>query len=101
MPASAAALARAGMPPDKGAQFANSAAIADAKLSWLGDVFAVPASWPLSNVFSLGDLVITIGLTIMLHSCAQSRLATRINRNRKVRRARDLNNAPTGEPKPA
>jgi uncharacterized protein DUF5317 len=85
MPASAAALARAGMPPDKGAEFANSAALADAKLSWLGDVFAVPASWPLSNVFSLGDLLIAIGLTITLHACSQSRLASRINRNRKMR----------------
>jgi hypothetical protein len=77
MPASAAALARAGMPADKGAEFANSAALAAPKLSWLGDVFAIPASWPLSNVFSVGDLLIAIGLTITLHSCSQSALARR------------------------
>jgi hypothetical protein len=75
MPASAAALARAGMPADKGTEFANSAAMESAKLSWLGDVFAVPASWPISNVFSIGDLLIAIGLTTTLHWCCQSRLA--------------------------
>jgi hypothetical protein len=73
MPASAAALARAGMPLDKGAEFANSAAVADARLSWLGDIFAIPASWPLSNVFSIGDLLIAAGVAVALHVCSRSR----------------------------
>jgi hypothetical protein len=101
MPASAAALARAGMTPDKGAEFANSAATADAELSWLGDVFAIPASWPLSNVFSLGDLLIIIGLTITLHCCSRSRLASRLTRNRTERRLRDPDRAPADTFEPA
>jgi hypothetical protein len=32
-----------------------------ARLWFLGDVFAIPASWPLANVFSVGDLLIAIG----------------------------------------
>ena len=101
MPASAAALARAGMTPDKGAEFANSAAMPDANLSWLGDVFAIPASWPLTNVFSLGDLLITIGLTITLHSCSRSRLASALSRTRNERRSPKPDRAPAGELEPA
>lgn len=39
----------------------NSGIVADAKLPWLGDIFAIPASWPLANVFSIGDLMIVLG----------------------------------------
>jgi hypothetical protein len=31
------------------------------RLWFLGDVFATPASWPLPNVFSVGDLIIVLG----------------------------------------
>jgi hypothetical protein len=31
-------------------------------LGWLGDVFALPSGFPLANVFSLGDILIGIGM---------------------------------------
>jgi MFS family permease len=74
MPASEEALADAGMVADKGEAFANSAAVEGARLAPLGDVFAIPASWPLSNVFSIGDVVIGIGLLVSLHVICRSRL---------------------------
>jgi hypothetical protein len=76
MPASASALAEAGMPPDKAAEFANSAVVHHPHLAWLGDVFAVPAAWPLSNVFSIGDVLIAVGVAVALHALTGSRLST-------------------------
>ena len=73
MPASRGALATAGFGPDEG--FVNSGAVEDARLGFLGDVFAVPASWPLTNVFSVGDVVLLAGLAYGVHVIADSRLA--------------------------
>jgi hypothetical protein len=75
MPASPSALATAGMPADKAGEFANSAVVDHAQLSWLGDIFAVPASWPLSNVFSVGDGLIALGVAVALHGVSESRAA--------------------------
>jgi hypothetical protein len=76
MPASADALAAAGLPvADPG--FENSAALDAARLAFLGDVFAIPASWPLSNVFSVGDVCIGAGLAWGLHRVCGSRLVPR------------------------
>lgn len=61
MPATRGALATAGVNPS-GETFANSAVVANARLWFLGDVFAVPASWPLANVFSVGDVLIALGV---------------------------------------
>src|SRR4051812_41632242 len=58
MPASEHALAVAGLRDDGG--FANSAAVEHPHVAFLGDVFAIPESWPLSNVFSVGDVVLLI-----------------------------------------
>jgi hypothetical protein len=81
MPAAPAALAAAGLPPDKPGEFANSAALHAPSLSWLGDVFATPAAWgPAANVFSAGDLLIALGLAVALHRLAGSRLALRPRR---------------------
>lgn len=66
LPASAAALRRAGIRIDP-ADFSNSGVLAHPRLAWLGDIFAVPAGWPLSNVFSLGDVLIVLGATWCLH----------------------------------
>jgi hypothetical protein len=41
--------------------FQNSTALAAPRLAFLGDVFSLPASWPLSNVFSVGDILIALG----------------------------------------
>jgi hypothetical protein len=41
----------------------------------LGDVFYIPASWPLSNVFSVGDVLIALGVAWAVHGICGSRLA--------------------------
>jgi Family of unknown function (DUF5317) len=76
MPASADALAAAGLPATEPG-FESSAGLADPRLAVLGDVFAIPASWPLSNVFSVGDVCIGAGLAWGLHRVCGSRLVPR------------------------
>jgi Family of unknown function (DUF5317) len=80
MPAAPSALSAAGLPAEPDG-FANSAALPDPRLPWLGDVFAIPASWPLSNVFSVGDLCIALGAVWALHRVCGSRLAPSARRN--------------------
>jgi hypothetical protein len=60
LPASASALRTAGM-AEHSTEFVNSGVVADARLAFLGDVFAIPAGLPLHNVFSIGDVVIVLG----------------------------------------
>jgi Family of unknown function (DUF5317) len=74
MPASPSSLARAGLPVDAPG-FQNSTALVDPRLEFLGDVFFIPASWPLSNVFSVGDVLIALGIVWALHRICRSRLA--------------------------
>lgn len=66
MPARPSAWARAGLPRIDG--FENSNVVDDAPLWFLGDIFAIPAGWPLANVFSIGDVVIVIGGTYFAHA---------------------------------
>lgn len=73
MPASTSALASAGIIHHAGT-YANSAAVGHAHLAWLGDVFAIPSSLPLPNVFSIGDVLIVLGVLVLVHRGAQSRL---------------------------
>lgn len=61
MPASPAAWRIAGLEAAAEGEFANSDLTPNANLAILGDIFAIPASWPLSNVFSIGDVVIVLG----------------------------------------
>jgi hypothetical protein len=71
MPAAPHALEAAGLPAETPGEFANSAAVHSPVLGWLGDVFAVPeALGPLANVFSVGDVLIAIGLAVALHRLA-------------------------------
>jgi hypothetical protein len=70
MPASARAMEIAGLPP--AGHFANSAPVAHPHLLALGDVIPVPGPWPLGNVISLGDLVITAGLLWVLHHASRA-----------------------------
>lgn len=65
MPASPGALEVAGIVAD--GEFANSTSVEGARLAFLGDVFAIPADWPLANVFSVGDVVLLVGVGILLH----------------------------------
>jgi Family of unknown function (DUF5317) len=85
MPADPDALAAAGVRQTAG-EFANSTAVAHPHLSFLGDVFAVPASWPVSNVFSIGDVVLVIAALLALHSVCGSRLALPRSAARGARR---------------
>ncbi len=55
-------------------EFANSQVLPDAKLQFLGDVFATPASWPLHNVFSIGDAILLFGVFVLVHVACDSRL---------------------------
>jgi Family of unknown function (DUF5317) len=74
MPANATAWSRAGMPEFSPAVFENSRALSSPRLAILGDVFYVPASWPLSNVFSIGDVLIVAGSTYLAHRwCSKPR----------------------------
>ena len=75
MPASAWAWRTAGFAPPTDS-FGNSSVVASARVPWLGDVFAVPANWPLSNVFSVGDLVIIVGLTYLVHRTSRAAVPT-------------------------
>lgn len=72
MPASPTAVRAAGLQADP--SFVNSAVLADPNLLFLGDVFAVPASWPFANVFSVGDVLIAVGAAITIHAVCGSRL---------------------------
>jgi MFS family permease len=74
MPAAPAALETAGLSAGPSAGFSNSIPLADPVLFFLGDVFAVPSSWPVSNVFSIGDVLIAFGAAAALHRISGSRL---------------------------
>ena len=73
MPAAPAAPAAAGLPVHVSV-FSNSVVVSGARLAFLGDVFAIPASWPLHNVFSAGDVCIGLGAVAAIHRLANSRL---------------------------
>lgn len=79
MPATPAALERAGL-DQADEEFENSTAVEDARLAFLGDIFAVPASWPLANVFSVGDVLIVFGGGLVAHLATDSRLARLLRR---------------------
>ena len=79
MPASSSALRDAGRRVTS-SSFENSTTVRGARLSFLGDVFAMPASWPLANVFSVGDVLIAVGVAIVVHQASGS-LLTAAGRN--------------------
>ena len=76
MPADAAALAAAGL--DGPGEHTNSVVLADPALRPLTDIFAIPAWLPLANVFSVGDVLIGLGVVIVIAAAmrpARRRLA--------------------------
>ena len=83
MPASASAVAQAGLAHQPG-RFHNSAILAEPRLHVLGDVFGVPASWPLSNVYSLGDILLAAAGITIIHALAGSPWTRRPRRWRRV-----------------
>ncbi len=58
-------------------EFANSQILENPKLLFLGDVFATPASWPVHNVFSIGDGILLIGVFVLVHVACGSRIVPR------------------------
>ena len=63
MPADAGALAAAGIEIDG---LTNSIVVADPALRLLTDIFAIPAGFPLANVFSVGDVLIGVGVATVI-----------------------------------
>ena len=76
MPADPDALAAAGRTVTEG-EISNSAAVTDPKLQFLGDVIPTPGWLPVSNVYSVGDLLIVLGVLVLLHVACGSRLVPR------------------------
>jgi hypothetical protein len=64
MPVSAAALDAMGRSESTG--YSNSRLAEDVRLAPLTDIFTMPAWLPAANVFSLGDILIALGATILI-----------------------------------
>ncbi|MEX1171481.1 MAG: DUF5317 domain-containing protein [Chloroflexota bacterium] len=64
MPASPEAVAALGM--EDGPGFSNSVIMTDPALRPLTDIFALPPWLPLSNVFSIGDVLIGVGVALVI-----------------------------------
>ena len=78
------ALATAGVEVDRGPT--NSVVVADPALRPLTDIFAIPAAVPLANVFSVGDVLIGIGVAATIAAGDAARPST--GRPRHARPAR-------------
>ena len=61
-------------------------------LAFLGDVFATPQWFPLYNVFSVGDVLMLLGVFLAIHAASGSRLVgtsrTRLQRSQESPAAR-------------
>ena len=64
MPTTHAALAAAGLGAEEG--FSNSAVVSDPALAPLTDIFAMPPWLPFANVFSIGDVLIGLGIVLVI-----------------------------------
>ena len=75
MPADPGALALAGLEPSSA--YSNSVAEANPALKPLTDIYALPAGTPLANVFSVGDVVLAIGVAWVIVAAMRSPLPAR------------------------
>lgn len=73
MPADPAALALAGLDPTSG--YSNSVVTNRPVLAPLTDIFALPASVPFANVFSVGDVLIGLGIVVAIAAGMAGRAA--------------------------
>jgi MFS family permease len=80
MPASAEAYERAGLDLPKAGEYVNSRPIEDPQLGFLGDVFATPSDWPMANVFSVGDILVVLGILWLVLRWCRTRPALGIER---------------------
>ena len=76
MPAGPAAMRSAGLASNAG-KFTNSGLLDHPRLLFLGDIWAIPRAWPLANVFSIGDVIIAIGVFAVIHVACGARGAAR------------------------
>ena len=74
MPASHHELQVAGLSNEAG--FHNSSFNAHPHLGVLGDIFATPPSLPLANVFSVGDVILLVGLAMVIVAISRTPPAT-------------------------
>ena len=72
MPAGPAAVRSAGISATN--EFVNSGVQTNPRLLFLGDIWSIPEGWPFANVFSIGDVIIAIGVAIVIHAICGSRL---------------------------
>jgi hypothetical protein len=66
MPASRAALRLSGLPVSSAPHNNSELAGAGTHLTFLGDIFALPHGVPLANIFSVGDILIAVGLAWLI-----------------------------------
>jgi hypothetical protein len=52
--------------------YSNSAIVADPALRPLTDIFALPAWLPFANVYSIGDVVLSIGIVVVIVAAMRS-----------------------------
>jgi hypothetical protein len=79
LPASGTAVEASGQ-GERLEHFNNSAVLGDPRLPMFGDVFATPAWLPGSNVFSIGDIAIWVGLAWLLWRTCRPRATSRHRR---------------------
>jgi hypothetical protein len=82
LPASRWASDVAGLAPRDG--FTNSGVLDDPVVPWLGDVFAWPAPLPLANTFSVGDVLLVVGVAVATWSSTR-RVGTSLPDARGIR----------------
>lgn len=75
--------------------FLNSRPVDSPVLSFLGDNFALPASWPIHNVFSIGDVFIALGAFVALHWICDSLVARAAGRFKRASRVASEASAPS------
>ena len=101
MPASPEAMAALGKPAKAG--YSNSSFVPDPALPWLTDIFALPSWLPYTNVFSIGDVLIGLGVIVVIASAMRTPVAPTIDartREPSTGPVASLTapNAPTGDP---
>ena len=73
MPADPAALATAGL--DGPGEHTNSVVLENPAFRPLTDIFAIPEALPFANVFSIGDLLLGVGIVIVIAAAMRRPLA--------------------------
>ena len=72
LPASAGALQAAGWNPGT-TEFTNSGELASPHLAFLGDNYVTPSWVPLGNVYSIGDVLIALGIIVLITGVTRRR----------------------------